>query len=215
MNQLSLVSPSMEAALVNKSPHLPLSSALPLIPILPEDHEQDKALFPPNRVDQYGEQLDLRTKTSWNTRTEEVSPFEMLEVQLVNTTVPFLLLSQLASLLGKSGRSFVVNVTSQEGQFSVSKTGEHVHTNMAKAALNMMTKTVAEDLAARGVYVNSVDTGWVSRMRPGEPSFTSTFVPLSIRDGAARVLDPIFTGFQAKETPQFGFLFKNFVSVPW
>ena len=92
---------------------------------------------------------------------------------------------------------FVVNVTSPEGQFATTarKTSDHVHTNMAKAALNMMTRTLAPSLKAEGIYMTSVGTGWVSRMRPGEQSTASETAPLTDRDGAARVLMPVLHGY--------------------
>jgi len=41
---------------------------------------------------------------------------------------------------------------------------------MAKAALNMMTHTSALDFAKDGVYMNAVDTGWVTDEDPIELS---------------------------------------------
>jgi NAD(P)-dependent dehydrogenase (short-subunit alcohol dehydrogenase family) len=84
---------------------------------------------------------------------------------------------------------FIVNVSAMEGQFYRYKTDRHPHTNMAKArcpcnptftlyvhsmrltinipfwhqaALNMMTRTSGPDYAADGIYMTSVDTGWVT-----------------------------------------------------
>ena len=61
----------------------------------------------------------------------------------------------------------IVNVSAVEGQFYRKfKTTRHPHTNMAKAALNMMTRTSATDYAADGIHMNSVDTGWVTDEDP-------------------------------------------------
>ena len=70
----------------------------------------------------------------------------MLEVQLVNSVAPFVLNSRLKPLLMRSpfARRFIVNVSAMEGQFRRHKTVFHPHTNMAKAALNMMTRTSAK-----------------------------------------------------------------------
>jgi len=145
----------------------------------------------------------------------------------VNTAAPFILFQGLLPVLCREkpdhhGR-FIVNVTSAEGVFSsegsAAKTSEHPHTNMAKAALNMLTKTSAPELATFGVYCTAVDPGWVSMMRPGDPNAVSRPIPpLSEADGAARVLAPIFDGLKALSegrAPVHGVLLRNFSVVPW
>eukprot|EP01127_Copromyxa_protea_P018633 TRINITY_DN5907_c0_g1_i1.p1 TRINITY_DN5907_c0_g1~~TRINITY_DN5907_c0_g1_i1.p1 ORF type:complete len:969 (-),score=179.77 TRINITY_DN5907_c0_g1_i1:104-3010(-) len=191
------------------------SAALTQIPLLASDVMKDPVNFPSGQVDMYGEQLDLRRETTWVQNVESVDPVEVAEVQLVNSVVPFMFISQLTGLLAKSPeRAFVVNVSSPEGQFSASKSGEHVHTNMAKAALNMMTLTVARDLELKNIYVTAVDTGWVSRMRPGVGNNNSLDAPLSPADGAARVLHPVLDGY-GSEKPLAGVFLKNFVVSNW
>lgn len=94
---------------------------------------------------------------------------ELLQVLTVNAVGPFLLTSQLKSLLTGSPRTrkFVVNVSAMEGQFSrISKGHRHPHTNMAKAALNMMTRTSGMEFVMDGIYMTAVDTGWVTDERP-------------------------------------------------
>ena len=71
---------------------------------------------------------------------------------------------------------------------------------MAKAALNMMTRTAATDYHADGIHMNSVDTGWVTDEDPVEIAARKTadhrfHPPLDIVDGAARIVDPIISGF--------------------
>jgi NAD(P)-dependent dehydrogenase (short-subunit alcohol dehydrogenase family) len=186
-------------------------ASLTQLALLQEDKltdTQSSALFPRGAVDIHGDQLDLRANTSWSMGLTEVSPVEMLEVQLINNTVPFMLVQQLMGNKGltthKGSRGitttdtremrFVVNVSSPEGQFatrSTTKSGDHPHTNMAKAGLNMLTRTISSDFALEGIYVTSVDTGWVSRMQPKPGSFVPVLAPLSEDDGAARVLHPI------------------------
>src|SRR5262249_48042062 len=144
-----------------------------------------------------------------------------LEVHAVNSLAPFLLISRLEPLLDRDrGRPrYVVNVTSREGQFGcVYKTGAHPHTNMSKAALNMITRTCAEKYAERGIFLNSVDTGWVSNEPPhpraqemAEEGFQP---PLDALDGAARVLDPVFTGVKTGRSV-FGKLFKDYHETEW
>jgi NAD(P)-dependent dehydrogenase (short-subunit alcohol dehydrogenase family) len=126
----------------------------------------------------------------------------MLEVQLVNAVAPFVLCNRLSALMRRdhTGQKHIVNVTAMEGKFfRFKKDARHPHTNMAKAALNMMTHTSAEDLARDGIFMNAVDTGWVTDEDPAELSQYKQKVhdfqpPLDIVDGAARVCDPFFDG---------------------
>jgi NAD(P)-dependent dehydrogenase (short-subunit alcohol dehydrogenase family) len=106
-----------------------------------------------------------------------------------------------------------------EGQFYRNKTDKHPHTNMAKAALNMLTRTSAQDYLRAGVHMNSVDTGWVTDEDPGhlarrkveEHRFSP---PLDVVDGAARIVDPIFVGLQTGEHAS-GQFFKDYGPTPW
>jgi NAD(P)-dependent dehydrogenase (short-subunit alcohol dehydrogenase family) len=87
-----------------------------------------------------------------------------------------------------------------EGQFYRNfKTTRHPHTNMAKAALNMMTRTSAADYESDGIHMNSVDTGWVTDEDPAHIAARKVVEerfhpPLDIVDGAARIVDPITDG---------------------
>ena len=96
-------------------------------------------------------------------------------------------------------RTYVVNVSAMEGQFGRGYKGPgHPHTNMAKAALNMLTRTSAEEMLTDGILMTSVDTGWITDERPhplkerlADEGFHA---PLDLADGAARVYDPIVRG---------------------
>jgi NAD(P)-dependent dehydrogenase (short-subunit alcohol dehydrogenase family) len=153
-------------------------------------------------IDAGGLVPDLHEVNSWVQHVEEVDPIELLEVQLCNTTAPFVLVSRLRPALAASSarRAYVVNVSAMEGQFSRGYKGPgHPHTNMAKAALNMLTRTSAQELLERdGILMTSVDTGWITDERPhpqrqrlAEEGFHA---PLDLVDGAARVYDPIVRG---------------------
>ncbi|PZG15141.1 SDR family NAD(P)-dependent oxidoreductase [Nonomuraea aridisoli] len=163
---------------------------------------------------------DLSPVNSWTRLVEDVDPVELLEVQLINVTAPFLLLGRLRPLLASSPhpRRYVVNVSAAEGQFDRRHKGpEHPHTNMAKAALNMLTRTSARELAAHGVYVTSVDPGWFSDQQP-EPDRRRRAAagfrpPLDDVDAAARVYDPIVRG-EAGDPP-YGCLLKDYRVAPW
>jgi NAD(P)-dependent dehydrogenase (short-subunit alcohol dehydrogenase family) len=179
-------------------------------------------LFPAGQLDQDLQQVDLRGINSWRLTLGEVPTVELLEVQLVNAVAPFVLTSALRPLLARGGGrdKHVVNVSAMEGQFyRAHKTDKHPHTNMAKAALNMLTRTSAADLVKDGIHMNSVDTGWVTDEDPvaiaarkvEEHGFSP---PLDIVDGAARICDPIFVGLHTGEHP-FGLFFKDYKPVPW
>jgi NAD(P)-dependent dehydrogenase (short-subunit alcohol dehydrogenase family) len=165
--------------------------------------EDGSDLFPQGRLDADLQQVDLRGKNSWRLTLAEVSSVELLETQLVNAVAPFVLNARLKSLMMRTPErdKHIVNVSAVEGQFYRRlKTTRHPHTNMAKAALNMMTRTSAADYHADGIHMNSVDTGWVSDEDPAHIAVRKTasqyfHPPLDIVDGAARIVDPIIAGF--------------------
>ncbi|MEV0128370.1 SDR family NAD(P)-dependent oxidoreductase [Dactylosporangium sp. NPDC050688] len=176
--------------------------------------------FPLGMVDETGEPLDLRPVNSWVLHLHEVTPREWMEVQVVNAFVPFLLTARLRPLMLASPHPdrYVVNVSAMEGSFSRrNKTSRHPHTNMAKAGLNMLTRTIAEDYARDGIHVTSVDTGWVTDERPQgtkEAFHEAGFrVPLDVVDGAARVYDPIVRGVHGDRIS--GVFLKDYQVVQW
>lgn len=179
-------------------------------------------ILPADALEDNEERADSRTTNSWLLRLDEVSAPEMLEVQLVNAVAPFLLNSRLKPLLLRSpfARRFIVNVSAMEGQFARHKTVFHPHTNMAKAALNMMTRTSGEDYARDGIYMNSVDTGWVTDENPTPKRARvqtdgGFFPPLDIVDGMARLYHPIALGINEPQEPLFGLFLKDYKPCPW
>jgi NAD(P)-dependent dehydrogenase (short-subunit alcohol dehydrogenase family) len=179
-------------------------------------------VLPVDQLQDNEERADHRDRNSWLLRLDEVSAPEMLEVQLVNQIAPFVLNARLRSLMARSPhpRRFIVNVSAMEGQFSRHKTIHHPHTNMAKAALNMMTRTSGEDYARDGIFMTSVDTGWVTDENPTpkrERGQTERgfFPPLDIIDGMARIYHPVAFGLARPETPYFGVFLKDYSPCPW
>ncbi len=172
-------------------------------------------------IDAGGLLPDLHGVNSWVQHVDEVDPVELLEVQLCNMTAPFILISRLRATLAASParRTYVVNVSAMEGQFARGYKGPgHPHTNMAKAALNMLTRTSAEEMLARdGILMTAVDTGWITDERPhptrarlAEAGFHA---PLDLVDGAARVYDPIVRGEQGEDVR--GVFLKDYAPAAW
>jgi NAD(P)-dependent dehydrogenase (short-subunit alcohol dehydrogenase family) len=187
------------------------------------DHSLDAPqVFPEKALDADLQQVDLRKTNSWRLKLGEIETAEMLEIQLVNNVAPFVLCNRLAQMMKSdfTGQKHIVNVSAMEGKFLRFKKGSrHPHTNMAKAALNMLTHTAAEDLAKYGIYMNAVDTGWVTDEDPAQLAKLKEDrhdfqPPLDIVDGAARVCDPFFHGILTGKHWCGKFL-KDYFPIDW
>ncbi|GAA1963171.1 SDR family NAD(P)-dependent oxidoreductase [Catenulispora subtropica] len=172
-------------------------------------------------IDAGGLVPDLADSNSWVQTVEDVDPIELLEVQLCNSTAPFVLISRLRTAMraSQARRKHIVNVSAMEGVFSRGyKAPGHPHTNMAKAALNMLTRTSAQEMfQTDGILMNSVDTGWITDERPHPDRVRLAdegfHAPLDLIDGAARVYDPIVRGEQGEDL--YGCFLKDYANAGW
>ena len=171
---------------------------------------------------------------------DQVSTPEILECMFVNAIAPFVLNSRLKPLmeapLNDPSRPdrYIINVSAMEGKFYRYKMPNHPHTNMAKAALNMLTRTSSEDLATKSrIFMNSVDTGWINDENPLEIASKTAKnnlfqTPIDEVDAAARILDPVFVGINMDTsatstagendkaaTKDFGKFFKDYKESEW
>lgn len=169
------------------------------------------SLFPEGKFDEYGQQLDLRPINSWVLSADQINLVELAEVYIINTIAPFMLATQLKPLMKKmngDGHSWIINVSSMEGVFyRKRKPIIHPHTNMAKAALNMFTRTSGKDFFESNIVMVAVNTGWNN---PQEPNSYNVRTPLDCVDGAARILHPIYNKLTAHSM-----MYTNFERGNW
>jgi NAD(P)-dependent dehydrogenase (short-subunit alcohol dehydrogenase family) len=209
------------------------ATALSQMVILPDDVGLSESTLPPGLSDINGQQLDLRTTNSWLLKMEHVSTPEIMECMFINAIAPFVMNSRLQSLMTIIPQNqsnypdrYIINVSAMEGKFYRYKMPNHPHTNMAKAALNMLTRTSSEDLVLNNrIYMNSVDTGWINDENPLEKASkiakTNLFqTPIDEVDAAARILDPVFVGVDIDlngktDAKDYGKFFKDYRETEW
>jgi len=213
---------SPEISAKNEAPRVINPTAiLSQVPLMKGDEHYDEQSFPKGILDMNNQQLDLRRTNSWLTKLEEVATIELVEVTSINQLSPFILCSKLKQLMLKSPAKdkFVINVSAMEGKFYRHKTSNHPHTNMAKAGLNMLTRTSAQDYADSRIWMNAVDTGWVTDENPfekatGHAQRANFICPLDEVEAMARILDPIFSSLETGQF-DFGMFYKDYHETEW
>ncbi|WP_196895257.1 SDR family NAD(P)-dependent oxidoreductase [Aureivirga marina] len=190
-------------------------------PVLEETALLETSINTSGELTRFGQPVDKRMKTSWNSTLEEISTYELLEVNLINQISPYFLIQKLTPLLenSKFEKRFIINVTSSEGIFSYNnKTMFHPHTNMTKASLNMLTRTSGIEYIEKNIYMNAVDVGWVSTgaVEPlRKKQFEIGYIPpLDSVDGAARILHPIIDILENNSNIA-GVMLKNYKIAEW
>lgn len=201
------------------------SAAMSQMVLLPEDAGVSNDILPPGLTDINDQQLDLRKTNSWLLKMEEISTPEIMECMFINAIAPFVLNSRLKPLMSvpkPHDDRYIINVSAMEGKFYRYKMPNHPHSNMAKAALNMMTRTSSEDLAKNhNIFMNSVDTGWINDENPLEKAHRTAKLnnfqtPIDEVDAAARIVDPIFSGVNHPDHPkEYGKFLKDYVETEW
>jgi NAD(P)-dependent dehydrogenase (short-subunit alcohol dehydrogenase family) len=189
---------------------------------------RDTELFPEGFTDVNGQQVDCRKQNSWTMKLHEVSTPELAEVFAINAIAPAVINARLKPLMqrDKDAMKFIVNVSAMEGKFYRFKQDTHPHTNMAKAALNMMTRTSAQDYVKSKIYMTAVDTGWINDEKPLERAVShekkhNFQTPIDEVDAASRVLDPIIAPLKASQDgepnvePPFGVFLKDYTMCEW
>jgi NAD(P)-dependent dehydrogenase (short-subunit alcohol dehydrogenase family) len=206
------------------------SADLSQVALLPEDHGHDTSILPSGALDVNAQQVDLREHNSWTMRLHEVSTPELAEVFAINTIAPTILNARLKDMMARSGDGsdawkFIVNVSAMEGKFYRYKGDKHPHTNMAKAALNMMTRTSAQDFRRSNIFMTAVDTGWINDEKPVHLAKAHNErhdfqTPLDEVDAASRVLDPVIQPLVDRAAnrnvePPFGIFLKDYNKCEW
>ncbi|KAG7344531.1 short chain dehydrogenase [Nitzschia inconspicua] len=218
-SQLVTTSISSTSAAPFESTGLSHSAASSQMILVPEDVGVSESVLPRGATDINGQQLDLRTTNSWLLKMDEVSTPEVMECMFINAIAPFVLNSRLKPLMctpSTHADRYIVNVSAMEGKFYRYKMPNHPHTNMAKSALNMMTRTSAEDLAKNhSIYMNSIDTGWINDENPLERASKTAQnnhfqTPIDEIDAAARIVDPIFS-----QSQDYGKFLKDYRETEW
>ncbi|KAI8899697.1 hypothetical protein BC833DRAFT_584856 [Globomyces pollinis-pini] len=204
-----------------------LSSKLSQVPLTMEDIEtQNTRLFPLNVYDRDDQQVDLRKENSWTQEIGNISIVEMFECQVINVIAPWILISELKEMMVATKSlddeslpidKYIVNVSAMEGQFYRPKTTCHPHSNMAKASLNMLTRTSASGFAALNIFMTAVDTGWITDENPVDQweKRENAPPPLDEWDAAMRVLDPVLTGINGDGDKKWGIFLKNYTPTRW
>jgi NAD(P)-dependent dehydrogenase (short-subunit alcohol dehydrogenase family) len=203
------------------------SAGMSQVELIASDGKGGEAQYPTGFLDRDDQQLDMQRENSWTLSLSQITTVEMVECTAINTFAPFILCNELVGMMRLSERKdrFIVNVSAMEGQFYRRKTHDHPHTNMAKAAFNMLTRTSAGGLMQENIFMTSVDTGWITDEKPVDQwDQRQAPPPLGMGlgrlicvdevDAAMRIIDPILEGVNGGEL-KWGVFLKNYFPTRW
>jgi NAD(P)-dependent dehydrogenase (short-subunit alcohol dehydrogenase family) len=117
---------------------------------------------------------------SWQ-RAESASLDTVREAFETNTLGAWRMCQAFIPLLRKSKHARIVNVSSESGSLTVMGGGTPAY-SVSKAALNALTRMLADELRSSRVIVNSVCPGWVATAMGGPNA------PRNVEEGAASVV---------------------------
>lgn len=145
--------------------------------------------------------VDPNLSNSWQLRLQDLEQKEIEEVLRVNAVAPTLLIQQMIPLMEFSESPYIINVHAKEGLFTIDKSGNHIHTNMAKASLAMLTKCLLSSklktIKGTPFSIHGCDPGWFSIDEYYEDHRPWIIPPLDEIDGAARILYPLFKNLRS------------------
>jgi NAD(P)-dependent dehydrogenase (short-subunit alcohol dehydrogenase family) len=117
---------------------------------------------------------------------EDIDFTTMMDALRVNSAAPLIMAQQFLQLLRKSYGAKVINISSEEGSISEKRSGGDYAYRTSKAALNMVSRLLAFDLARYNITVVALDPGWVRTDMGGQ---YASLAPEESAAGMIRVMD--------------------------
>ncbi|MCP4425525.1 MAG: SDR family oxidoreductase [Chloroflexi bacterium] len=115
---------------------------------------------------------------------DNFDPAKMRHTFDVNVVGVMRVTTQFVDLLRSGTNPRIINISSQLGSLSAMNSDQgHVSYNSSKAALNMVSRKLAQELKGDGIVVTAVHPGWVQTDMGGAEA------PVSILDSAQGILN--------------------------
>ncbi|KAH0787655.1 putative oxidoreductase [Histomonas meleagridis] len=163
------------------------------------EKQRDEVKSSTQETNRYGDAKFVKSEftNTWCMNIYDICQEEMEELMRINAIAPALFFQTMIPLMKKSKTApYFITVHAREGNFSISKNDKHIHTNMAKAALHMLTRCLPEAklMTDNGIpfSIHGCDPGWISVDEYYEKNRPWIVPPIDEVDGAARILYPIF-----------------------
>ena len=127
---------------------------------------------------------------------KECNAAELGRIFVTNSVGPVLVAKALLEHLLRGERKLIVNISSQLGSITNNAGGSSYGYRASKAALNMLTRSMANELRPAGVTCVTMHPGWVRTQMGGEQA------PLLPEAAAAMIAEQI-AGFDLSHSGQF------------